>query len=314
MIDLSFRPPVHWRAAAIPKKDGTSRYLLIPGDELKKAQQDILDELYHNRDKKIHPCATGFMPFKSTLTGALKHDRNSPLIVQIDLHNFFPSFPVNRLFKTLRTFLPESKVQYIDEFAVFHGKRGNQIPQGAPTSPYLTNIGMYDADVEITKLANAFGYVYTRYADDLAFTIKPDVDQDDAIENRKSLIAAVAAYMEKEYEITLSWKKTLCSFMNSPRVPRRILGITFRKDGMGYNAPKKLRKKARAMVHNLWLQLQSNPASQEMFHDYLAMKGTVSYINRLRRESDLIAAGFDPCIDKEKYDFIERRFGCLSIH
>lgn len=314
MINLDFRPAVHWRAAAIPKKDGTSRYLLIPGDDLKKAQLDILDELYKNKEKKIHPCATGFMPFKNTLTGALKHDRNSPLIVQIDLHNFFPSFPVPDLLQTLRKFLPESKVQYINDFAVFHGKKKDQIPQGAPTSPYLTNIGMYDADEEITKLANAFGYVYTRYADDLAFTIKPDADHDEAIENRKALIASVAAYMESAYGISLSWKKTLCSFINSPRVPRRILGITFRKDGFGYNAPKKLRKKARAMVHNLWLKLQSNPASQEMFHDFLAMKGTVSYINRLRRESDLIAAGFDPCIDQEKYNFIVRKFACLSIH
>lgn len=314
MINLDFRPQVHWRAAAIPKKDGTSRYLLIPGDDLKKAQRDILDELYHNKDKKIHYCATGFMPFKNTMTGALRHDRETPLIIQIDLHNFFPSFPVKKLMDVLRTFLPESKVQYINEFAVFHGRNRDQIPQGAPTSPYLTNIGMYDADVAITKLAGVFGYYYTRYADDLAFTVRPDADQERAIEQRKSLVAAVASYMEKEYGIALSWKKTLYAFKNSPRVPRRILGITFRKDGLGYNAPKKLRKKARAMVHNLWFQLQGGNNPDDLIGDFLAMRGTVNYINRLRRESDLIAASFDPCVDKEKFDYIMRRFECLSIH
>lgn len=313
MIDLSYRPPVQWRAAAIPKKDGTSRYLLIPGDALKEAQRQILDELYHNKEKKIHPCATGFMPFKNTLTGALRHDRETPLIIQIDLHNFFPSFPVPKLMKVLRTFLPESKVQYINEFAVFHGRRGDQIPQGSPTSPYLTNIGMYEADVAITKLANVFGYTYTRYADDLAFTVKPDVDQELAIEQRKSLVAAVAHYMEREYDITLSWKKTLYSFKNSPRVPRRILGITFRKDGMGFNAPKKLRKKARAMVHNLWFRLQEGMNPDDLLGDFMAMKGTVSYINRLRRESDMLVAGFDPCVDKEKFDYVMRRFQCSLI-
>ena len=92
---------------------------------------------------------------------------------------------------------------------------------------------MYDADVAITKLASIFGYYYTRYADDLAFTVRPDVDQERTIEERKSLVAAVANYMQTKYGISLSWKKTLYAFKNSPKVPRRILGITFRKDGLG---------------------------------------------------------------------------------
>ena len=93
MINLSFNPEISWRAAAIPKKDGRLRYLLIPGDELKQAQRDILDELYRNKNLKVHPCATGFVPFRNTITGVLKHDRDTPLIVQLDIHNFFSDFP-----------------------------------------------------------------------------------------------------------------------------------------------------------------------------------------------------------------------------
>ena len=74
MLDTSIRPPDKWRAAAIPKKDGSLRYLLIPNDELKQRQREILDYLY-KAHLRVHEAAVGFMPNKCTLNGCLQMHR-----------------------------------------------------------------------------------------------------------------------------------------------------------------------------------------------------------------------------------------------
>ena len=319
MIDLNYKPPIAWRACAIPKKDGTSRYLLIPNDELKQAQRDVLDELYRNRDIKVHPAATGFIPFRSTFTGAGKHDRDTPLIIQLDVHNFFPSFPVSRVIDILKlTDMEIAKIDYIEKYCIFHGKKRDQFPQGSPTSPYLTNIGMYEVDEKLSGLAAAMGYRYTRYADDMAFSVKvpreagpPEAKEhimSEALEKKKALMAAAAKTLEDHLGLTISWKKTLCAYANSPRVPRRILGITIRKDNLGYNAPKFMRRNARALVHNLWKELKNGTPKEDLWPLYWKMVGLVGYSNNLRRKSDFIVSGFDPCIEKEKYDYIRKEF------
>ena len=313
MIDLNYRPKISWRAAAIPKKDGSLRYLLIPSDELKKAQRDILDELYRNKNLKVHWCATGFVPYRNTMTGALKHDRNTPLIVQLDVHNFFPTFPVNLVMHNLKAAgLSQSKLDYIEDYAVFHGKKGDQLPQGAPTSPYLTNIGMYEVDGIIQGYAKKLGYNYSRYADDLAFSVIPGEEQGDAIEARKQLMMTVATMLKDKLDLEISWKKTLCSFSNSPRVPRRIVGVTIRKDGFGYNAPRKLRQRARAALHNLYKALQKNEPIEDYWPQYWEAMGLINYCNYLRSKSDMIVSTFDPFINKDEYEFVRKKFNYAS--
>lgn len=313
MIDLNFRPKAEWRASAIPKKDGSLRYLLIPSDELKQAQHDVLDELYKDRRLKIHYCATGFVPYRNTLTGAMRHAKETPLIIQLDIHNFFPTFPVRKVLQVLKEAgMERAKVDYIEEFCVFHGKKRSQLPQGSPTSPYLTNLGMYETDGILKAVAKHFGYLYTRYADDMAFSVIPGKDQDDAIENRKTLMAAVSNVLQKQLDLNISWKKTLVSFENSPKVPRRIVGVTIRKDHLGYNAPRKMRKTARAIVHNLYNDLKKGVPKEDLWPSYWKMIGLVGYSNHLRGQSDFIVSGFDPMINREKFNYVRRSFNYAS--
>ena len=309
MIDLNFRPKVEWRASAIPKKDGSLRYLLIPGDELKRAQHDILDELYHRKEMRVHFCATGFIPFKSTMTSALQHDRNSPLIIHLDVHNFFPTFPVKTVLKALEDRgLSKAMVDYVEDFAVFHGKKRDQLPQGAPTSPYLTNIGMFEVDKYLRNYAASMGYKYTRYADDLTFSVLEGDKQEEAIDNRKVFIKVVAQILENELGLTLSWKKTNCCFLNSPRVPRRMLGITISKDGLGYNAPQGMRKNTRAAVNNLYKKLQAGVPKEDLWPEYWQVIGRTGYCNYVRSRSDMIVANFDPTINREQFEYIRKAF------
>lgn len=65
MIDLSKHPSIQWRKAYIPKKSGGKRELIIPGDDLKAVQEDILDELYHTEDIEVSYFASGFVPYRN---------------------------------------------------------------------------------------------------------------------------------------------------------------------------------------------------------------------------------------------------------
>lgn len=166
MLDTSIRPPDKWRAAAIPKKDGSLRYLLIPNDELKQRQREILDYLY-KAHLRVHEAAVGFMPNKCTLNGCLQHAADAQVIINLDVHDFFPSFPVDKVRSVLTNQLGAAVADYIVDIATFKGKHRQQLPQGAPTSPYLTNIALYKFDYNMAANAKRRGFTYTRYADDI---------------------------------------------------------------------------------------------------------------------------------------------------
>lgn len=304
MLDLSKRPPNSWRSAAIPKKDGSLRYLLIPNDELKEVQEQILQHLYSCK-LKIHPAACGFRPFKSTLDGVLRHDRKAKVIVNMDVHSFFPSFPVEEVRTALiENNIPYADTDYIMEMCVFKGKRNSQLPQGAPTSPYLTNIGMFKIDCIVNSLAEEFGFTYSRYADDLTFASVEGVE-----ENIKGIIQSVkTVFSEKLNGMRFSDKKTNVIYLNSPRAARRITGVTVRKDGLGYGAPSKFRKDTRAAVHNLYTKLKEGALPENLKKVYKETIGRVQYCDLLRSLNDEGANMGDPKIEKEKLNYIMRRF------
>lgn len=303
MLDTSIRPPDKWRAAAIPKKDGSLRYLLIPNDELKQRQREILDYLYRAR-LRVHESAVGFMPGKCTLHGCLQHANDAEVIINLDVHDFFPSFPVETVRKVLAEQLGSAITDYIIDIATFKGKRKTQLPQGAPTSPYLTNIALYRFDCHMAKCAERKGFTYTRYADDITFASGSEMP----VDYIKHMIHATET-MLGVYGLTLSRKKTTVIYRNSPAVPRRITGVTVRKDGKGYNAPVGLRKKARAMIHNLYKALKSGVPAQELIHEYRSAMGTVQYCDFIRSASqDEYCATADPSIKENEIKYVKEAF------
>lgn len=54
------------------------------------------------------------------------------------------------------------------------------LPQGAPTSPMLSNLVMREVDAEIQKISKKFGLTYTRYSDDLTFSTRGDFSRNKA--------------------------------------------------------------------------------------------------------------------------------------
>jgi retron-type reverse transcriptase len=172
----------HYVYFEVPKRSGGTRLLSAPHDSLAKAQDWIL----HNVLEKlpVEEPAHGFVKGRSTVTNARPHT-GADVVVNLDLSNFFPSitFPrvrgvfqklgyspaVSTVLALLCTEPPRRQVEYDGQrYWVAIGERG--LPQGASTSPALSNQVAKKLDRRLSGMCKKHGLTFTRYADDLTFS------------------------------------------------------------------------------------------------------------------------------------------------
>lgn len=159
----------------IPKKNGEVRCIHAPNEELKNVQKKLAEALY----KHINSCrqngnmhtkvSHGFEPGRSFITNAKIH-RNKRIVVNLDLEDFFGSFHFGRVrgyFEKNNNFLlPRDVATVLAQLTCYQGT----LPQGAPTSPVITNMICAIMDERILKCSKKYKLDYTRYADDLTFS------------------------------------------------------------------------------------------------------------------------------------------------
>ncbi|MBY0523500.1 MAG: reverse transcriptase family protein [Gemmataceae bacterium] len=173
---------VHYVGFTVPKKSGGTRTLSAPHRSLAAAQEWILRNILDRLP--VEASAHGFVIGRGTLTNANLHVGRA-ILVNMDLQDFFPSigFPrVRSVFQRLGyspavatvlallcTECPRRPVEYDGQsYHVAIGPRG--LPQGACTSPALSNQVARRLDRRLHGLALTLGVTYTRYADDLTFS------------------------------------------------------------------------------------------------------------------------------------------------
>lgn len=150
----------------IPKKRGGTRIITAPDDRLKTIQSRLAKEFL-----KVYPerhCVHGFAKGKSIRSNASQH-LHKQWIVNIDLKNFFPSIHFGRVFGMLKAepfCLGERIAREIANLCCCD----NMLPQGAPTSPILSNFVCWQLDNQLYQLARSCRCTYTRYADDITFS------------------------------------------------------------------------------------------------------------------------------------------------
>lgn len=168
----------------IPKKSGGKRKISAPVDGLKiilKCLNMILQEIY-----EPSKYAMGFAKNRSVVDNAKKHV-NQNYVFNIDLKDFFPSITRARICARLKV----KPFDFSDDIArmisglctmkVTDGENVKYVlPQGAPTSPTLTNIICDKLDHKLAGLAKRFGLNYSRYADDITFSSSHNVYQEDS--------------------------------------------------------------------------------------------------------------------------------------
>lgn len=170
----------------IPKKNGGERVIHAPKKELKFLQKKLADILwecylesleskYKDKNFKIPVLSHAFEKGKSIITNSQMH-RNKKYILNIDLKNFFDSFNFGRVrgfFIKDRDFAVSPEIAtVIAQIACYQGK----LPQGAPSSPIITNLITRILDYRIVKIAKKYRFTYSRYADDMTFSTNRELN------------------------------------------------------------------------------------------------------------------------------------------
>ena len=120
-------------------------------------------------------------------------------LVKLDIRDFFDSVKERQVYRVFRSLgygaLLSFELARICTRRPEHNRLGEpasygvpvyrkgaegRLPQGAPTSPALANLAVSNLDERLQAIANARGWTYTRYADDLAFSTRRNSDRDEA--------------------------------------------------------------------------------------------------------------------------------------
>ncbi len=185
-FDRKISTTSHYIRFKIPKKTGGERTISAPMPRLKRSQYWILRNILEKLE--IHDAAHGFRRDRSIVTNAQPHV-GSEVIINLDLKDFFPSISYKRVKGIFSSFgyseaaatifallCTEADVEELEldgqTYYVALGTR--HLPQGAPTSPAITNILCRRLDRRLTAMAAELGFTYTRYADDLTFSASGD--------------------------------------------------------------------------------------------------------------------------------------------
>ena len=211
-------PLSHYHYRILAKEGGSIRLIEAPKERMKQMQKQILSEILEKIP--LHPAVHGFRRGRSVKTFAAPHV-GQRVVLRMDLRDFFPSINTPRVQAMFRTAgypepvanllgglctnaaprsLWQAKGSRLDAMCMAEARHlyaWPHLPQGAPTSPALANICAYRFDCRLTGLAEACGAVYTRYADDLAFS--GDKDFEHGIE--RFAIHAAAILLEEGFTV-----------------------------------------------------------------------------------------------------------------
>ncbi len=258
----------------IKKKSGGKRIIEAPLTQLSYLQH--LLNILLNIIFQPHRNAMGFVTGKSVVDNARLHTRQN-YVFNIDLKDFFPSVE----FRRVKTVLQLKPFEMNDELAFLMANlccHNGRLPQGAPTSPTLTNAICQRLDRKLTGIAKRFGCVYTRYADDITFSSMHNVYQEGS-EFRNE----VNRVIEKE-NFSINSAKTRLQ-KNGYR--KEVTGITVNEKT---NLSRRYIRTVRAMLNN-WKKYGLKQAEQKFRPAYIRDKGNVkkqdaSFIEVLRGKLD----------------------------
>jgi RNA-directed DNA polymerase len=165
-----------------PKKSGGERIISAPRAKLKRAQHFVLKHVL--AQFPLSPVAHGFAPGRSIVSNASPHV-GAAVVINVDLKDFFPSISYRRVKGLYRTIGYSEEVatvlallcteadtvhSVLDGVTYYVAQGPRKLPQGAPTSPAISNALCRRLDARLVGWAAKNGFVFTRYADDLTLS------------------------------------------------------------------------------------------------------------------------------------------------
>lgn len=158
-IDLNYEEII------IKKKNKNLRYLNEPSPILKSIQKRILKNVLE--EKMISKCAYAYKKGLSTILNAKSHV-GCKVILKLDIENFFDNIKFYKVYNSCfnENLYPKKLGMLLTNLCVYNGK----LPQGSPTSGYISNIVLRNFDCNIDAYCKDKNINYTRYSDDMTFS------------------------------------------------------------------------------------------------------------------------------------------------
>ena len=245
----------------INKKSGGKREINCPAYSLKIVQRWVLYNILYKI--KASKNSYGFIKSsekknaKSPLVKVAERHRYNLYLMKLDLKDFYPSIHRDKVFNLFRNIGYNREVSsYLTNICVYN----NQLPQGAVTSAYLANLICRHLDVRIAGYCNKNNIVYTRYADDMAFSC----DDRELLKKSYNLFKFIA---EDEGFSINNGKTRFCS----PICHKEILGITINDNLL--KAPKQMKRMVRQRIHQ--------QVATGNYEDINELRGYIAYISQI---------------------------------
>ncbi|EPR43525.1 RNA-directed DNA polymerase (Reverse transcriptase) [Desulfovibrio sp. X2] len=259
----------YYRSFEIRKASGGMRTIHAPRIFLKTIQRWIVD--YFLFQLPCHPGCHSFQRGKSIISNAAIHV-GKKYVGNIDIADYFKSIKSEHLVHKLSKFFGIGLSRAISLICT----HDDFLPQGAPSSPILSNFYLFDFDKEISLLCEQNELSYSRYADDITISGKEKNSIYNAINYSK--------YLLKKHNLTLNYQKTRVSSRGGQQ---NVTGVVVNQK---INPPRSLRRNIRALFHNA----QKNPMQ---YTDKIEMmRGYLSYLNMYESQKNII--------NKSRYEHI----------
>ena len=282
---------------SIKKKNGSKREITAPKAYLKWIQSLI--NIILSNICEFHPKAHGFVSGRSVVSNAKLHT-GKHYVYNIDLKDFFPSIHFRRVKSVLQ--LPPLNLSDELAFTVanlvsFKGV----LPQGAPTSPIISNIIANRLDRRLNGLAKKFNSTYSRYADDITFSSDHNIYQPDS-----EFIIKMRDIINKE-NFRINPDKTRLQRRN---YKQEVTGITVNEKT---NVPRRYIREIRAILNN-WekkgfiyaastfkAHYQNDKGYVKSSDPYLVnvLEGKLDYLKMVRGQGDTYYQKY-----KKQFDFL----------
>lgn len=164
LLMISNESEKFYRTFRIPKKNGGEREISEPLPSLKEIQRWILDEILNNC--VVSGYSKAYKKRSSIKDNAYFHTKQ-PKVLTIDIKDFFPSITWMKVYLLFHNLgYSPSVSMMLSKLCCLNG----YLPQGSPTSPYISNLIMRGIDNRIIGFIKNRNIHYTRYADDLSFS------------------------------------------------------------------------------------------------------------------------------------------------
>lgn len=269
----------HYIRFTVPKKSGGTRELAAPHRDLASCQQWILVNILEKLP--THAAANGFVRGRNTVTNASAHVGRG-VVLNTDLKDFFPTvtFPrvrgifqgmgyspaVATILALICTESPRRRVEYAGK--TYHVATGSRaLPQGACTSPALSNVVARRLDARLNGIATKLGWTYTRYADDMTFSADGEPAKLTAY-----LMARVRHIAEGE-GFVVNEKKTRVQRRNTAQTVTGVVVNT--RPGISRHVVRRMR----AILHRAGKEGLAAQNRQQHPHFEVWVRGMIAYIS-----------------------------------